>query len=247
VVEREKIIDDTASVQQGDILIGLLFSGVHSNVYSLIRKIFSREDLLKDFHGYSLYEALLKSTRLYNDIVHRLLERFTIHGLAHITGGWILENIPRIILEGLYALIDVLKIPVQPVFELIQSIGKIPQEEMCGPFNMGIGMVVVVSPEDRNGVFQYMRSLGEKFFVIGSIEKGPEKISFKKMMYYLKTIIKNFIFLWLVILLSEVLFAQRSAFLLQDQNGRLLTEKGDIQILHSLCSIFKIPIALYGL
>lgn len=179
VVEREKIIDG-ASVQQGDILIGLPSSGVHSNGFSLIRKIFSREDLLKDFYESSLYETLLKPTKLYNNIVHKLLERFTVHGLAHITGGGIIENIPRIIPEGLCAFVNVSKIPPQPIFKHIQSIGKVPQEEMWGTFNMGIGMVVVVSSKDQSDVFQYMRSLGEEFFVIGSIEKGSKKIIFEK-------------------------------------------------------------------
>lgn len=177
-LEREKIIDGKA-IAQGDVLIGFPSSGIHSNGFSLIRTIFSDADLSKDFHGVPLYETLLEPTRLYHDLIHKLLDRFPIRGLAHITGGGLVENIPRIIPEGLCALIEVPKITVQPVFKHIQSIGKVSEEEMWGTFNMGIGMVAVISSKDQKAVFQYMKSLDEKFFVIGSIERGSEKISFK--------------------------------------------------------------------
>ncbi|XOD67359.1 MAG: phosphoribosylformylglycinamidine cyclo-ligase [Flavobacteriales bacterium Tduv] len=176
VVEHQYIIDGS-QVRQGDVLIGLPSSGVHSNGFSLIRKIFSKDDLSKDFGGKPLYETLLVPTRLYNGIVHGLLGNFSVHGLAHITGGGLYENVPRIIPNGLSAVIRKKKIPVPPVFDYILKIGSVPDSEMWGTFNMGIGMVLVVAPKDQSSVLAQLDALNEEAFVIGNIKKGNQKIT----------------------------------------------------------------------
>ncbi|WP_185859448.1 phosphoribosylformylglycinamidine cyclo-ligase [Blattabacterium cuenoti] len=179
IVEKDHLIDGKKLIQEGDILIGLPSSGVHSNGFSLIRNIFSTEDFVKFFQEKPFYETLLIPTRIYHFTIHILLKEFMIHGLAHITGGGISENLSRILPENLSAIIEKEKIPIQPVFNYIRKKGNLSDQEMWNTFNMGVGMIIIVSLKEKYSILDRLRFLGEKPFVFGSIVKG-NKIVFLK-------------------------------------------------------------------
>ncbi|MEH7093654.1 phosphoribosylformylglycinamidine cyclo-ligase [Neobacillus vireti] len=159
------------TIQAGDVLIGLASSGIHSNGYSLVRKVFNNWSLLDfvDELGCTLGEELLKPTKIYVKPILSALKKFPLKGMAHITGGGFIENIPRMLPEGLGARIDEKSWPIPPVFQLISSHGQIDYEEMYNIFNMGIGMVIAVDPEIAADVMQHFEQSGEKAYQIGVV------------------------------------------------------------------------------
>lgn len=182
IVESDKIIDGS-NIKDGDIIIGLSSNGLHSNGYSLVRKLFF------DIKGYkanniiqgldcTLGKELLKPTRIYVKSILKMLKNLRIKGMAHITGGGITENLPRIIPEGLGAVIKKDTWPRHAIFDIIQTEGKISDKEMYRTFNMGIGFIIVVSKSDEEKAIRRLRRLGEKAFVIGFIEKGQRGVGY---------------------------------------------------------------------
>ena len=159
------------TIQAGDVLIGLASSGIHSNGYSLVRKVFNNWSLLDfvDELGCTLGEELLKPTKIYVKPILSALKKFPLKGMAHITGGGFIENIPRMLPEGLGAKIDEKSWPIPPVFQLISSHGQVDYEEMYNIFNMGIGMVIAVDREIASDVLQHFEQCGEKAYQIGVV------------------------------------------------------------------------------
>ena len=180
VVDKAKIFDP-ASVKAGDALIGLPSSGVHSNGFSLVRKVFDVENGGLDFYcddlGRTLGEALLEPTRIYVKPVLRLAETLTVKAVSHITGGGFYENIPRSLPEGLTACIDLQQIGPQPLFERIASAGRIPMRDMYNTFNMGIGMCLTVAAEDADEAVRVLKDCGEDARIIGEIVPGEERVA----------------------------------------------------------------------
>jgi phosphoribosylformylglycinamidine cyclo-ligase len=175
VVEKDKIIDGS-KVAAGDVLIGLAASGPHSNGYSLIRKIIevSGADLTADFHGQPLGEALLTPTRIYVKALLALLAQVDVHALAHITGGGLLENLPRVMPEGTQAVIDSTSWQRPPVFDWLQEHGNVEANEMYRTFNCGVGMVLCVAAADVEQALALLGENGESAFVIGKIEPASD-------------------------------------------------------------------------
>jgi len=180
VVDRAKIFDPS-SVRAGDALIGLPSSGVHSNGFSLVRKVFDVENGGLDFYcddlGKTLGEALLEPTRIYVKPVLKLAETLTVKAVSHITGGGFYENIPRSLPEGLTACIDLKQIGPVPLFERIATTGRIPMRDMYNTFNMGIGMCLTVSAEDADEAVRVLKDCGEDARVIGEIVPGEERVT----------------------------------------------------------------------
>jgi phosphoribosylformylglycinamidine cyclo-ligase len=171
VVEKAKIIDGS-KVAAGDVLIGLASSGPHSNGYSLVRKIIevSGADLSADFHGKPLGETLLTPTRIYVKPLLALLAKVDVHALAHITGGGLLENLPRVMPEGTQAIIDSQSWQRPPVFDWLQENGNVEANEMYRTFNCGVGMVLSVAAADVEQTLALLTEQGETASVIGRIE-----------------------------------------------------------------------------
>lgn len=171
IVEKSKILDGS-QVAPGDVLLGLASSGPHSNGYSLIRKILevANADLQEDLGGHTLADALLKPTRIYVKPLLKALRTQTIHALAHITGGGLLENIPRVLPQGTKAVIDSGSWSMPAVFKWLQQHGNIDPTEMYRTFNCGIGMVVCVPAATAQATAQMLRDEGETVFSIGTIE-----------------------------------------------------------------------------
>lgn len=175
-VEKSKLID-CSKVAVGDILVGIASSGVHSNGFSLVRKIVSDADLEYDqkYEGtgsQTLGEMLLTPTKIYVKQVHAVLDEVDVHGIAHITGGGFDENIPRILQPGQGIEIEEGSWEILPVFHLLEKYGKVPHREMFNIFNMGIGMVLAVRPEDVARTIEILTEQGEKASVIGKIVEG---------------------------------------------------------------------------
>lgn len=170
VVNRNQLIDGS-KIQVGDVLIGLASTGLHSNGYSLARKIFAPYPLDKVFSelGEALGEALLRPTRIYVKSILPLLPGGEILGMAHITGGGLTDNIPRVLPSGLGVRIDTSTWEHPPIFALMQRLGDVAWPEMYRTFNMGVGFVVIVHPEDEGKVRQKLVESGEKCFVMGSV------------------------------------------------------------------------------
>ncbi len=175
VVEKDAVITGD-KICEGDVIIGLPSSGVHSNGFSLVRKLIT--DLTIDFNGIPIGEALLTPTKIYVKPVLAVLEKFAVNGMAHITGGGLYENIPRVIPDGLCATIDKAKIKALPIFDLIVTLG-VPREEMYGTFNMGLGFVMVVNPDNAANIVKILEENGEFPEIIGTITSGNEKICLK--------------------------------------------------------------------
>ena len=177
VVEKDAIIDGTA-ISPGDAIIGLASSGAHSNGYSLIRRILQRaqSDLSSDFHGRPLIESILAPTRIYVKPVLELMRSVQLKGLAHITGGGLLENVPRILREGLTAEIARGSWQRPPLFDWLQQEGSVDEAEMHRVFNCGIGMVLVLDPAHEARVLTELKAAGETAWRIGSIraQRGHE-------------------------------------------------------------------------
>ena len=180
VVNKDKIIDKK-KVKAGDVIIGLASSGVHSNGFSLVRKIFDVEntDLNRKYpelNGKSLGETLLTPTRIYVRPILELLEKVDVKGISHITGGGFYENVPRCLPEGLGAKIEKDKIKVLPIFDLIQKTGNISTHDMYNTFNMGVGMVVVVKKEDVEKTLSILKDNNQDAYVIGEVIESKEGV-----------------------------------------------------------------------
>ena len=180
VVDKDKIIDNK-TMQEGDVIIALPSSGVHSNGFSLVRKVFDVEhtDLkapVDALGGKSLGDTLLTPTKIYVKPILALLEQVKVKGVSHITGGGFYENIPRSIPDGLCAKIQKDAVRVLPIFKLIQEQGGVSEREMFNTFNMGVGMSVVVSADEAQKALAILRDNGEDAYVIGEVIKAEEKI-----------------------------------------------------------------------
>ena len=180
VVDKAKILDKT-TMRPGDVVIALPSSGVHSNGFSLVRKVFDVEhaDLKSpraELCGKSLGEALLAPTKIYVKPMLALFDAVRVKGVSHITGGGFYENIPRSIPDGLCARITRSAVRVLPVFDLIARTGGIPERDMFNTFNMGVGMSVVAAAEDAQRALEILRANGEDAYVIGEITEGEEKV-----------------------------------------------------------------------
>ena len=179
-VDRSKVINNK-SMKAGDVVIALPSSGVHSNGFSLVRKVFDVENCdLKapneKLGGQSLGEVLLTPTKIYVKPMLALMNEVTVKGVSHITGGGFYENIPRSIPDGLCAKIDKSSVRVLPIFKLIEEVGGITERDMFNTFNMGVGMSVVVAKEDAERALAILRSNGEDAYLIGEIVESDEKI-----------------------------------------------------------------------
>ncbi len=182
VLEKKKIIDPAAIVP-GDVLIGLPSSGLHSNGYSLARKVLLDVGRMKlsrhvSVLGQTLGEELLKPTRIYARIARTLFGKHRIKGAAHITGGGIVGNLPRVLPNGRRAWIERGSWPVPPIFDLIQEVGRVAQAEMDRTFNNGLGMILVVGKKAADGALRTLKRINEKSFVIGEIRRGTRGASF---------------------------------------------------------------------
>ena len=181
IVDKKKIIDNT-TMEEGDAVIALPSSGVHSNGFSLVRKVFDVENCdltspVKDLGGKTLGETLLTPTKIYVKPVLALLEAVKVRAISHITGGGFYENIPRSIPEGFGAEIVKSSVKVLPIFDLIAKTGNIPERDMFNTFNMGVGMSVVVAKEDADKAIEILKANGEDAYVIGKIVKSDAKVT----------------------------------------------------------------------
>ena len=180
VVDKSKIINHD-SMKEGDVIIALASSGVHSNGFSLVRKVLDVEKVdLKApnemLNGKSIGETLLTPTKIYVKPVLKLLENVEVKGISHITGGGFYENIPRSIPDGLCAKVKVDSVKILPIFKLIQKQGNITDRDMFNTFNMGVGMSIVVNKEDTDKALKILTEMGEDAYVIGEIIKNEDKI-----------------------------------------------------------------------
>ena len=182
IVDKKKIIDNTR-MAAGDVVIGLASTGIHSNGFSLCRKVFNIDqnpDSLyvkrEDLGGKSVAEALLVPTRIYVKSVLALLEQVDVKGISHITGGGFYENIPRSIPDGLGAKIDKSAVRVLPIFDVIAKEGNIPERDMFNTYNMGVGMSIIVPADQVEKSLEILRANGETAYVIGEIITSDEKV-----------------------------------------------------------------------
>ncbi len=180
VVDKPKIIDNS-TMSEGDVIIALPSSGVHSNGFSLVRKVFDVEncDLTSpraELGEVSLGDALLAPTKIYVKPMLALFEEVKVKGVSHITGGGFYENIPRSIPDGLGAEIRKADIKILPIFDLLAKTGKIPERDMFNTYNMGVGMSVIVSESDAGKALEILRANGEDAYIIGRIIKSDEKV-----------------------------------------------------------------------
>ena len=180
VVDKNKIIDNK-TMEEGDIVIALPSSGVHSNGFSLVRKVFDVENTdlkapIEALGGKSLGETLLTPTKIYVKPVLALIDAVKVRAISHITGGGFYENIPRSIPDGFGAKIDKSAVKVLPIFKLLQEKGGISEHDMFNTFNMGVGMSVVVAKEDAEKAVEILKANGEDAYIIGEIIKSDDKI-----------------------------------------------------------------------
>lgn len=181
IVDYGKIVDGS-TIKPGDAIIGLPSSGLHSNGFSLVRKVLEvSEKNINEYVpelGKTLGEELLTPTRIYAKTANSMVEDFgnAVKGMAHITGGGYFENIPRMLPDGMWAKIDIKSYPLPPIFELVARRGRIPLRDMYNTFNMGIGFVFVVPSELAVGVLTVLAAIDEKAYVIGSVEKGEKGV-----------------------------------------------------------------------
>lgn len=182
VVDKDKILDPSCQ-KQGDAVIAIRSSGVHSNGFSLIRKVFSVNEQNLARHqsdlGTTLGECLLTPTRIYVKAVMSLLEKVHVKSISHITGGGFYENIPRALPEGLTAVIDRGSLVIPPIFDLIAKTGNIPERDMFNTFNMGVGMAVVVDKSEADRAVEAIRAAGEEAYVMGELAEGSEGVIIK--------------------------------------------------------------------
>lgn len=179
VVDKNKMVDGS-SLEESDVLIGLASSGVHSNGFSLVRKVFGIDEKTV-FSTYAeldkpLGETLLTPTRIYVKPMLELMKQVNVKAVSHITGGGFYENIPRMLRDGLTAKIEKWSVPVLPIFDVIQKVGNIPERDMFNTFNMGVGMIAAVAKEDADKAIEILRQAGEKACVIGEVVNGSEGV-----------------------------------------------------------------------
>ena len=180
IVDKSKVLDKNTE-QAGDVLIALPSSGVHSNGFSLVRKVFDIENAdlkapVEELGGKSLGETLLTPTRIYVKPMLALFEAVKVKAVAHITGGGFYENIPRALKKGLSAQIATADVKVLPIFNLIQKAGNIPQHDMFNTFNMGVGMVAVVAPEDAERTIETLKANGVEAYKLGQLVESDEGV-----------------------------------------------------------------------
>ena len=180
IVDKKKMIDNS-KVKAGDVIIALKSSGVHSNGFSLVRKVFDVDnaDLHKTFDelgGKSLGETLLTPTKIYVKSVLALMNEVNVKAISHITGGGFYENIPRSLPDGFSAKIKKEDVQVLPIFKLLQQTGNIPERDMFNTFNMGVGMSVVVSNEDADKALEILKANGEDAYILGEIVESDEGV-----------------------------------------------------------------------
>jgi len=180
VVDKDKILDNT-KMTDGDVIIALPSSGVHSNGFSLVRKVFDVENSnitkpVEELSGKSVCETLLTPTRIYVKPMLSLFDKVTVKGVSHITGGGFYENIPRSLPKGYGARIEKKAVKVLPIFDLIAKTGNIPERDMFNTFNMGVGMSVVVSKNDADKALAVLRAAGEDAYIIGEVRKSEESV-----------------------------------------------------------------------
>lgn len=180
VVDKSKILNKT-DVSAGDVIIGLASSGIHSNGYSLVRKIFDVENIdlnkkMPELDNQSLGEVLIEPTKIYVKPILSLLKKVKVKSIANITGGGFYENIPRALPDNLTAKINKESVPVLPIFKLMQSVGNINERDMYNTFNMGIGMVVIVSKEDEEEAKKVLEESGEKAYTLGEVIEGNDGV-----------------------------------------------------------------------
>ncbi|KKC47859.1 MULTISPECIES: phosphoribosylformylglycinamidine cyclo-ligase [Paenibacillus] len=184
VVDRKKIIDGT-SIAPGDAVIGLASSGIHSNGYSLVRRLlleqagYGLQDELQELGGKKLGDVLIEPTKIYVKSALELIKRVEVKGMAHITGGGFIENIPRVLPEGVNVEIQYGSWPIQPIFSLMQQKGAITHRDMFTTFNMGIGLVVVVPADQAEAAVAAANELGEQAFRIGTVTEGSRIVAFR--------------------------------------------------------------------
>jgi len=180
IVEKSKIIDGT-KVAKGDVIIGIESSGLHSNGFSLVRKVlfdvhnYKVSDYIPEF-GDTLGSVLLTPTSIYVEAVYKLTQQYNIKGITHITGGGFYENIPRMIPDGFRAKINTNNYEHKPVFEFLQKLGNIETKEMYSTFNMGIGMVMITAPDEADTIVASLKQSGYKAYYLGEIEAGETGI-----------------------------------------------------------------------
>ncbi|MBR2614433.1 MAG: phosphoribosylformylglycinamidine cyclo-ligase [Clostridia bacterium] len=180
IVDKDKIVDNN-KMAVGDVVIALASSGVHSNGFSLVRKVFDVENTdlrkpIEELNGKSLGETLLAPTKIYVKSILALLNEVEVKGISHITGGGFYENIPRSIPDGLCAKIDRKSVKILPIFNYLAKVGNVTERDMFNTFNMGVGMSVVVKKEDVEKALSILTANGEDAYVIGEIIKGEDKI-----------------------------------------------------------------------
>ncbi len=182
IVDKKKILDNK-NMQAGDVVIALGSTGIHSNGFSLCRKVFDIDhnppalyEARQELGGKSVAEALLVPTRIYVKAILALIEQCDVKGISHITGGGFYENIPRSIPDGLCARVDKSKVRVLPIFQLLQKEGDIPERDMYNTYNMGVGMTVVVPADQAEKAIEVLKAHGEDAYIIGEIVTGDEKI-----------------------------------------------------------------------
>ena len=183
IVDKKKVINGK-NIKAGDVLVGIKSSGVHSNGYSLVRKLFGDENKAElekydERLGATVAEVLLKPTKIYVKSILSLLEKVEVKGIAHITGGGFIENIPRILPEGVSAEIVKNSYEVPAVFKVMQEKAEITDEQIYNTFNMGIGMVVCVSPENVEATLASLTESGEEVCVVGKVVEGDRKVILK--------------------------------------------------------------------
>ncbi len=180
IVDKDKVLDNS-KVAEGDVIIALPSSGVHSNGFSLVRKVFDIENAdiktpVEELGGKSIGETLLTPTKIYVKPMLALFEKITVKAVSHITGGGFYENIPRSLPSGYSAKIDKSALKILPIFSLIQKTGNIPERDMFNTFNMGVGMSVVVAEKDAQEALKILKANGEDAYVIGSVVKSNEGV-----------------------------------------------------------------------
>ncbi len=179
IVDKKKIIDNK-TIEVGDKVIGITSSGVHSNGFSLVRKVFNiNKETINEYVeelGMTVGEALLKPTKIYVKPILKLLQEVKVKGISHITGGGFYENMPRMLREGVSLKIDKNSYEVPAIFKLIQSRGNIPERDMYNTFNMGIGMAVIVPSNEVENAIDILKEAGEQAYIIGEVVEGNKEI-----------------------------------------------------------------------
>lgn len=179
IADKDKIIDGS-SVKVGDVIVGIASSGIHSNGFSLVRKILGVNEQNLRLHieelGRTLGEELITPTKIYVKPMLELIKTGIIKAISHITGGGFYENIPRMLPQGTRAAVNKDSVPVLPIFKLLSRLGTVSEEDMYGTFNMGVGMCFVTSPENVDKSIEVLKSMGESAFVLGQVREGEKGV-----------------------------------------------------------------------